>query len=109
MANHLAAGVAHLATRYPDRHNPFRFARHRRDGASSRSRSSNHDLHRPQRPILQIYRATHTDLSLDVRSAPGFQDAAAATIVILLTMLITLNAAAIVLRNYFSARNRTLV
>ena len=51
---------------------------------------------------IQIYRWTS-----DPR--PGFQDAAAATIVILLTMLITLNAAVIVLRNYFSARNRKLV
>ena len=51
---------------------------------------------------IQIYRWT-----ADPRA--GFQDAAAATIIILLTMLISLNAVAIILRNYFSARNRKLV
>ena len=51
---------------------------------------------------IQIYRWT-----ADPRT--GFQDAAAATIIILLTMLISLNALAIILRNHFSARNRKLV
>ena len=50
---------------------------------------------------IQIYRWT-----ADPRV--GFRDAAAATIVTLLTLLIVMNAAAILLRNYFSARNRKL-
>ncbi len=50
---------------------------------------------------IQIYRWT-----ADPR--PGFQDAAAATIIVLLTLLIALNASAIVLRNYYSNKNRRL-
>ncbi len=50
---------------------------------------------------IQIYRWT-------ADSRAGFQDTAAATIVVLLTMLIALNALAILLRNRFSARNRKL-
>jgi phosphate transport system permease protein len=50
---------------------------------------------------IQIYRWT-----ADPR--PGFQDAAAATIIVLLALLIALNASAIVLRNYYSNKNRRL-
>lgn len=38
----------------------------------------------------------------------GFRDAAAATIIVLLTMLIVLNLSAIILRNYYSNKNRKL-
>ena len=50
---------------------------------------------------IQIFRWT-----ADPRA--GFQDAAAATIVVLLAMLIALNATAIILRNYYSSKNRKL-
>jgi phosphate transport system permease protein len=50
---------------------------------------------------IQIFRWT-----ADPRA--GFQDAAAATIIVLLTMLVALNATAIILRNYYSSKNRKL-
>ena len=48
---------------------------------------------------IQIFRWT-----ADPRA--GFQDAAAATIIVLLTMLIALNATAIILRNYYSSKEQ---
>jgi hypothetical protein len=104
MADDLAATCCPTRSRHPHRHDPGDLARDRGDSAAGGGRGSTFITVDPNGPFskftalpIQIYQWT-------ARPQSEFRNLAAAAIIVLLVLLLSLNFSAILLRNRFSRR-----
>ena len=100
VAGGLAAGAAGGDPRHRDRLDPGALARDRRDGAADHDRRGHLHLLRSDHPGA-VHRPADPDLQLPGLPQAEFKLLAAASIIVLLAILLTLNAFAIFIRNRY--------